>query len=300
MFLVLAFLLLIFVPWPWGLAAAIGSLVLFVFEVTYWQRRMRHRKVQTGVENLVGATGEVTTPLAPVGQIRVKGELWEARASTTIDPGTQVRVVAVHGLTLEVTPAADSSRGVATSVGALAVVALAVVALTAFLLVGCGGSDESASETYANDVCSSFNTWVDSIDETTTTLKDQGLSITGDDVRNAIDDAGAATDLLVTNLKDAGPPETEDGDKAQSELQTLTNQLEHQVDVVKDAAGSGQSALALVSTVSSAISTAAGDVQSTFNELDNLDPAGELSSAFKSSDDCKSLQDKVESLKSGS
>jgi membrane protein implicated in regulation of membrane protease activity len=295
MFLVLAFLLLIFVPWPWSLAAAIASLVLFVFEVAYWQRRMRHRKVQTGVENLVGATGEVTSPLAPVGQIRVKGELWEARASTTIDPGTQVRVVAVHGLTLEVTPVADSSRGVASSVGALA-----VATVTVFLLVGCGGSDESASESYANDVCSSFNTWASSIEETTATLKDQGLSFTGDDVRNAIDDAGAATDLLVTNLKDAGPPETEDGDKAQSELQTLTNQLEHQLDVVKDAAGSGQSALALVSTVSSAVSTAASDVQSTFNELDNLDPAGELSEAFKSSDDCKSLQDKVESLKSGS
>lgn len=293
MFLVLALLLLIFVPWPWGLAAAIASLVLFVFEVAYWQRRMRHRKVQTGVENLVGATGEVTSPLAPVGQIRVKGELWEARASTTIDPGTQVRVVAVHGLTLEVTPAADASSGVASSVGALA-----IATVTVFLLVGCGGSDESASESYANDVCSSFNTWASSIEETTATLKDQGLSLTGDDVRNAIDDAGAATDLLVTNVKDAGPPETEDGDKAQSELQTLTNQLEHQLDVVKDAAGSGQSALALVSTVSSAVSTAASDVQSTFNELDNLDPAGELSEAFKSSDDCKSLQDKVEKLKS--
>lgn len=293
MFLVLALLLLIFVPWPWGLAAALGSLVLFVFEVAYWQRRMRRRKVQTGVEDLVGATGEVTTPLAPVGQIRVKGELWEARASTPIDTGAQVRVVAVHGLTLEVAPVADTSSGTS-SVGALAVVTL-------FLLVGCGGgSEESASETYANDVCSSFNTWVSSIKETTTTLKDQGLSITGDDVRNAIDDAGAATDLLVTDLKDAGPPETEDGDKAQSELQTLTNQLEHQVQVVKDAAGSGQSALALVSTVSSAISTAASDVQSTFNELDNLDPAGELSEAFKSSDDCKSLKDEVESLRSGS
>lgn len=294
MFLVLAFLLLIFVPWPWGLAAALASVVLFVFEVFYWQRRMRSHKVRTGVEALVGATGEVTSPLAPVGQIRVKGELWEARSATPIEPGTPVRVVAVHGLTLEVAPAADASSGVATSVGALA-----VATVTVFLIVGCGGSsDSSASESYANDVCSSFNTWVDSIDETTTTLKDQGLSITGDDVRNAIDDAGAATDLLVTNLKDAGPPDTEDGDKAQSDLQNLTDQLEHQVDVVKDAAGSGQSALQLVSTVSSAISTAARDVQSTFNDLDNLDPAGELSEAFKNSDDCKSLQDKIQSLRS--
>ena len=293
MFLVLAFLLLIFVPWPWGLAAALASVVLFVFEVVYWQRRMRHRKVRTGVEALVGATGEVTRELAPVGQIRVKGELWEARSSTPIEPGTQVRVVAVHGLTLEVTPGADASSGVASSVGALA-----VAAITAFLLVGCGGSDESASEKYANDVCESFNSWASSIEETVTTLKDQGLSITGDDVRNAVDGAGAATDDLVANLKDAGPPETEDGDKAQSEIETLTNQLEHQLQVVKDAVASNQAVLSLVSTVSSAVSTAAGDVQSTFNELDNLDPAGELSEAFKNSDQCKSLQDKVQNLRS--
>jgi hypothetical protein len=70
--------------------------------------------------------------------------------------------------------------------------------------------------------------------------------------------------------------------------------------VVKDAAASNQSALTLVSTVSSAVSTAAGDVQSTLDELDNLDPGGELSEAFKSSDDCKTLQDKVESLRSSS
>jgi membrane protein implicated in regulation of membrane protease activity len=294
MFLLLALLLLIFVPWPWSLAAAIASLVVFVFEVAYWQRRMRHRKVQTGVEALVGATGEVTAPLAPVGQIRVKGELWEARASTSIERGAQVRVVAVHGLTLEVTPAAGASSGAASSVGALAVV-------TVFLVVGCGGSSESDSEKYANEVCSGFNTWVSSLQETVNTLKDQGLSITGDDIRTAVDDAGAATDDLTTNLKDAGPPDTESGDKAKAQLQTLATQLNHQMDVINSAASSNQGVVSLVSTVSGAISTAASDVQSTFRTLDSLeDPAGELTDAFKNSDDCKSLQDKVQSLRSGS
>jgi membrane protein implicated in regulation of membrane protease activity len=291
MFLVLALLLLIFVPSPWNVGAAIASLVLFVVEVAYWQRRMRGRKVQTGVENLVGATGKVTTPLAPVGQIRVHGELWEARSPTPLDPGARVRVVAVDGLTLEVSPLNGASSAAVGGVGSLA---LAIV--TAFLLVGCGGSSENASESYANDVCSSFNTWVTSLEETTTTLKDQGLSISKDDIRTALDDAGAATDLLVTNVKDAGPPESEDGDKAKSELQTLTNQLEHQIDVVKDAVASGGSTLSLVSTVTTAISTAASDVQATLNELDNLDPAGELSDAFKNSDDCKTLRDDIQNL----
>lgn len=291
MFLVLALLLLIFLPSPWNVGAAIASLVLFVVEVAYWQRRMRGRKVQTGVENLVGATGKVTTPLAPVGQIRVHGELWEARSPTPLDPGSRVRVVAVDGLTLEVSPLNGASSAAAGGLGSLA---LGIV--TAFLLVGCGGSNENASESYANDVCSSFNTWVTSLTETTNTLKDEGLSISKDDIRTALDDAGAATDLLVTNVKDAGPPESEDGDKAKSELETLGNQLKHQVDVVKDAVASNQSALSLASTLTTAISTAAGDVQATFNELDNLDPAGELSDAFKNSDDCKTLRDDIKNL----
>jgi membrane protein implicated in regulation of membrane protease activity len=293
MFLVLALLLLIFLPSPWNVGAAIVSLLLFVLEVGYWHRRVRGRKVQTGVENLVGATGKVTTPLSPIGQIRVHGELWEARSPTPLDPGARVRVVAVDGLTLEVSPLNGASSAVAGGFGSLA-----VAIVTAFVLVGCGGSNENASESYANDVCSSFNTWVSSLTETTNTLKDEGLSISKDDIRTALDDAGAATDLLVTNVKDAGPPESEDGDKAKSELETLGNQLKHQVDVVKDAVASNQSALSLVSTLTTAISTAASDVEATFNELDNLDPAGELSDAFKNSDDCKTLRDDIKNLRS--
>jgi membrane-bound serine protease (ClpP class) len=54
------------------------------------------------VENLIGAIGEVTDPLAPSGQIRVLGELWEARSSSELPRGSRVRVVALHGLALEV------------------------------------------------------------------------------------------------------------------------------------------------------------------------------------------------------
>ena len=71
-------------------------------ELLYFYRRMRGEKVVTGVENLVGATGRVTTTLAPSGQIRVLGETWEAQASGAVPVGETVRVVAVHGLKLDV------------------------------------------------------------------------------------------------------------------------------------------------------------------------------------------------------
>ena len=105
MFLLLALLLFLVLPDPWDVMGGIVCLVLGVIEITFWQRRMRRVKVVTGVENLIGATGEVTSALAPTGQVRVLGELWEARSASDIPPGAAVRVVAVDGLMLDVEPA---------------------------------------------------------------------------------------------------------------------------------------------------------------------------------------------------
>jgi membrane-bound serine protease (ClpP class) len=102
MFLLLALLLLIFLPSPWNVIALVATGFVGILEVGYWHRRMRDRKVQTGAENLVGATGEVTEPLMPLGQIRVLGELWQARSSSELPRGTPVRVVALNGLIVEV------------------------------------------------------------------------------------------------------------------------------------------------------------------------------------------------------
>jgi hypothetical protein len=65
MFLLLAPLLLIFLPWPWNLVGGLASGALGVAEAGYWHRRMRRRRVVTGVENLIGAIGEVTESCAP-------------------------------------------------------------------------------------------------------------------------------------------------------------------------------------------------------------------------------------------
>jgi len=117
MFLLIALLLFIFLPSPWDVIGGVASGALGILEVIYWQRRMRREKVQTGVENLIGATGEVTEELAPSGKVRVLGELWQARSSSVLPPGSPVRVVAVHGLALEVEtaeepPTSPSNRAV--------------------------------------------------------------------------------------------------------------------------------------------------------------------------------------------
>ena len=111
MFVALALVLFLILPDPWNVVGGVVSLACGVVEVTYWQRRMKRVKVETGVENLIGATGEVTAPLAPVGQIRVLGELWQARSSSELAPErTIVRVVAIDGLTLDVEPVDSAHR----------------------------------------------------------------------------------------------------------------------------------------------------------------------------------------------
>ena len=102
MLLLLALLLFIVVPSPWNVVGALVTGALGVVEVVYWQRRMRREKVQTGIENLVGASGEAAERLAPSGHVRVLGELWQANSSSELPRGAHVRVVAVNDLTLEV------------------------------------------------------------------------------------------------------------------------------------------------------------------------------------------------------
>ena len=109
MFVALALVLFLILPDPWNVVGGFVSLACGVVEITYWQRRMKRVKVATGVDNLIGATGEVTKPLAPVGQIRVLGELWEARSSSELPGGTTVRVVALDGLMLDVEPVDPSA-----------------------------------------------------------------------------------------------------------------------------------------------------------------------------------------------
>jgi membrane-bound serine protease (ClpP class) len=99
-FLILAFVLLIFLPSPWNVVAFTVCLVLFFGELLFWNRTMRGRRKVVGAQTLVGQDAEVIAPCRPTGQVRVGGEIWEARCDAGADTGDTVRVVEVRGLTL--------------------------------------------------------------------------------------------------------------------------------------------------------------------------------------------------------
>ncbi len=74
-------------------------------EVTFFARWSKRRRAVVGAETLVGRRAVVVRPLAPRGQVRLDGELWEARAPGDVDPGVEVVVTGLDGLVLEVEPA---------------------------------------------------------------------------------------------------------------------------------------------------------------------------------------------------
>jgi membrane protein implicated in regulation of membrane protease activity len=294
MFLLLALVLLLALPDPWNVVAALAALAVWGLEVFYFYRRMRREKVVTGVENLVGAVGKAVEPLEPEGHVRVHGELWEARSPTPIDRGARVEVVAVEGLMLEVRPAESAAGAAAKAAGSMLLLVVLVLSLAA-----CGGDDESASEEYANGVCSSLSTWVTDIEETVRSLTDAGLSVTREDIQTAFDESRDATDTLVNDLEELGPPETDDGQAAQEQLDGLATQLRQQLDLIQEAIDSGGGLTAIAASVSTAVAAAANAVNTTYQNLQGLDPAGELGDAFDSSDDCESLQSELDEIGSG-
>jgi membrane-bound serine protease (ClpP class) len=98
-----AILLAIYVvPLPWSIALIAGGIVLEIGETIFWWKLSHRRRPQVGVETLVGQVATVVTACRPIGQVRVAGELWQARCEEGADPGDVVRVNSIDGLTLAV------------------------------------------------------------------------------------------------------------------------------------------------------------------------------------------------------
>jgi membrane-bound serine protease (ClpP class) len=103
-----------------SLGVALGATLPFALIAVGLMRlvlRSRAWGPQTGVEEMLREVGTVTTPIdggdqvSKRGMVRVRGELWQATAGRPIRQGTQVRVLRVDGLTLQVEPLEATWRG---------------------------------------------------------------------------------------------------------------------------------------------------------------------------------------------
>ncbi len=84
-----------------GLAAGTAA---FLFLVVGMAVRGQRRPVVSGREELLGSTGQALEDCDPEGWARIHGETWRIRCAAPVKAGQRVRVVAMHGLLLEVVP----------------------------------------------------------------------------------------------------------------------------------------------------------------------------------------------------
>ena len=90
-----------------GLALASAAILLAIGSLA---ARSFKRPVVSGREEMAGAPGTVIGPAIEGGWwVMVHGERWRARSPAALEPGDRVRVDRLDGLTLDVSPAAESS-----------------------------------------------------------------------------------------------------------------------------------------------------------------------------------------------
>ena len=86
--------------------AAIVALMLFAAV------HVRHRRIKTGIEALIGAWGSAVTDLKPQGTVRVAGEFWRAtvaKGSNWIGEGEPIKVIGLEGMLVVVRSAEEKA-----------------------------------------------------------------------------------------------------------------------------------------------------------------------------------------------
>jgi membrane-bound serine protease (ClpP class) len=102
--IIVAVVLLLLLDGPWNWIAFVVVTLLWFAELYGWNRTVKNRRRVVGAETLIGKTAVVTEACRPVGQVRLDGEIWEARCEAGASPGDQVRVLGRDKLALLVEP----------------------------------------------------------------------------------------------------------------------------------------------------------------------------------------------------
>jgi membrane-bound serine protease (ClpP class) len=106
MLIFVAIALLLLLSSPWNVVAFLVLLPLWVLELFGWNRTTKRHKKAVGAETLIGREAVVSVPCRPLGQVRLDGEIWEARCEAGAGTGERVRVTGRDRLTLVVEPVA--------------------------------------------------------------------------------------------------------------------------------------------------------------------------------------------------
>ena len=169
----------------------------------------------------------------------------------------------------------------------------ATVLAAVLLAAGCGGSDDetAGASQWASSVCSAMDTWKTSVAAAATSL--QGGNLSEDSLKGAVDDVTDATETLADDLKDTGEPDTDDGQKAKDVIDQLADDVDQGVQTIGDAVdelSDGSGILQAISEITGTLATMSSEVGAAVDQLQQLDPAGELNAALNNADECSNLR----------
>ncbi len=92
----------------------VGGLALFsgllVMSIIYFAMKGHRRRVETGIEGMIGTFAVAREDFDNTGQVFIHGESWTARTSGPVRTGDKVMVRNVEGLVLQVDPAASEEN----------------------------------------------------------------------------------------------------------------------------------------------------------------------------------------------
>ena len=196
-------------------------------------------------------------------------------------------------------PVRNGVLALVVTVAAFAVAAPATVAgaqSSSTTTTSSGATSKTTSPTaWANGVCSSVQTWLDSVNSTIKGLKGAGsLDAATTQAKTGVK---TATDTLTSSIDALGTPSTGDGPKAKTAVDDLVTQLQSlSTSIQQTLANPGSTPVEVAGSlaqVGSDIGKAANEVKSTGTTLKGLKPNGQLQKAFQSSASCQKLKNSI-------
>jgi uncharacterized protein YoxC len=168
---------------------------------------------------------------------------------------------------------------------------------------GCGGEDESSSQTsieastgastgeWAESFCSALRTWKDDLEEAAEPLTDLS-SLSEESLRQAAEEAKRATETLSESLNGLGRPDISSGEQVRSSVQDLATDVENganEIETAVEGVASVADIPSVIDTITATVTDMGTEVDGAVQTLEDADPSGELVTAFADADSCGKL-----------
>jgi uncharacterized phage infection (PIP) family protein YhgE len=176
------------------------------------------------------------------------------------------------------------------------VTALVLAAALSSVAAGCGGG-KSAEEEWAGSVCTDVANWQSQVKTATTNIKNAlqspgsgTISTVSSEVQSVI----TATRQLGTNLKGENPPNTDEGNQAKQQVNSLATHLQSTADKAKQTVqsvpqgASASQALQALSSLAPELQSLAQQVSTTMSSIEAS--SSSLKEGFDKADSCKQFR----------